>query len=33
MEILQKNGCMPDHLCPLCYEPLNNGKPHGSWCK
>ena len=20
-------------LCPLCNEPLDNGKSHGSWCK
>ena len=20
-------------LCPLCYEPVKNGKKHGSWCK
>ena len=20
-------------LCPLCSEPLDNGKTHGSWCK
>ncbi len=22
-----------DELCPLCFEPLNNGKSHGSFCK
>ncbi len=22
-----------DALCPLCFEPLDNGKSHGSWCK
>lgn len=22
----------PD-ICPLCYEPRDNGKTHGSWCK
>ncbi len=22
-----------EEYCPLCYEPLGNGKSHGSWCK
>lgn len=20
-------------ICPLCYEIMGDGKPHGSWCK
>ena len=20
-------------ICPLCYEVMGDGKPHGSWCK
>lgn len=22
-----------DELCPLCFELVDNGKNHGSWCK
>jgi len=21
------------NICPLCYEIMGDGKPHGSWCK
>ena len=32
-EDIEKENFEKDEVCPLCCEPLDNGKTHGSWCK
>lgn len=31
--IKETNDLSGTELCPLCYEPIDNGEKHGSWCK
>lgn len=33
MKDKMNNTSEPGELCPLCNEPIDNGKSHGSWCK